>query len=177
MSCIKIDKAITEKLGGYFSKEDGYGMLFFDPANDCSISISVRDEKDNIIFFKPISKEAIKENNIIIAYDIDWDINASEITEALDVMRVFDAAKKASEIFGISEAQYVNMHTAERHDAIYVALHHSPGMGDDFFDLPSAILIPEEVWIEGADDNDVITDWLSNEYGFCINGYKLSADI
>lgn len=177
MEFIRLDKKTTEKLGGIFNEELNCGILGFDPDEEESFGIGDEINNDAFVSFKFIGNDTVKEKNVVVAYDIDWDVDASEITEALDIMRVFDAAKKASEIFGISETHYVNMHTDERHDAIYDALRHSPGMGDDFFNLPRAILIPEEVWIEGADDNDVITDWLSDEYGFCINGYKLSADI
>ena len=101
------------------------------------------------------------------AYNIDWDIDIEEALEQLDEMDY----KKAASVIGVSADQYANMTTGERHDYAYDLWHHCPGLLDEFVGLPSEVKIPKEL----QDDAD-ITDWLSDEYGFCINGYQLDTD-
>ena len=101
------------------------------------------------------------------AYNIDWDISINEAIEMLDEMDY----KNAAFVLGISSDTYANMTTEERHDYAYDLFHHCPGELEDFMDLPSEVELPEEL----IDEED-ITNWLSDEYGFCINGYRLDTD-
>lgn len=41
-------------------------------------------------------------------------------------------------------------------------------------DLPTEVDIPDEVVAEQEDYEDAISDWLSDEYGFCHYGYELT---
>lgn len=87
-----------------------------------------------------------------------------EVFERLDNM----TADKAAEELGIPKDKYANMTTEERHDFAYDLFHHSPGTLDDFMGLPSEIEIPPRL----KEDED-ISDWLSDEYGFCHRGFEL----
>lgn len=100
----------------------------------------------------------------MVAINIQWDVDYDEVYEVLDEM----TCEKASEKLGISKERYANMATGERHDYAYNVFRHSPAMLDDFFDLPDEIEIPEEI----VDEEDV-SDWLSDEYGFCHRGFEL----
>ena len=101
------------------------------------------------------------------AYNIDWDIDIEEALEQLDEMDY----KKAAFVIGVSADLYANMTTEERNDYAYDLWRHCPGLLEEFVGLPSEVKIPKEL----QDDAD-ITDWLSDEYGFCINGYQLDTD-
>ena len=101
------------------------------------------------------------------AYNIDWDIDIEEAFEKLDEMNY----KSAASALGISADDYANMTTEERHDFAYDLFHHCPGELEDFMDLPTKVEIPKELTNE-----EDITEWLSDEYGFCIKGYKLDTD-
>ena len=101
------------------------------------------------------------------AYNIDWDINIEEALDILDEMDYKDAASA----LGISVDAYANMTTEERHDYAYDLFHHCPGELEDFMNLPTKVEIPKELTNE-----EDITEWLSDEYGFCIKGYKLDTD-
>ena len=101
------------------------------------------------------------------AYNIDWDINIEEALDMLDEMDYKDAAST----LGISVDTYANMTTEERHDYAYDLFHHCPGELEDFMNLPTKVEIPKELTNE-----EDITEWLSDEYGFCIKGYKLDTD-
>ena len=82
------------------------------------------------------------------------------------------SAKRAAEWFGIPYDRYANMSTEERHDWAYDAFHHNRKSLAEFMGLPEEVEIPDSI----ADDEDMITDWLSDEYGFCIEGYSLTTD-
>lgn len=101
------------------------------------------------------------------AYNIHWDIDIDEALDVLDKMTVTSASK----FIEIPERQYENMTTSERHDYAYSYFRHCPGALDDLFGLPETIEIPESI----TDDDD-ISDWLSDEYGFCHKGFSLDTD-
>lgn len=44
-----------------------------------------------------------------------------------------------------------------------------------FNSLPQKVEIPQEIWeeYEKTEDEDIITDYLSDEVGFCVYGYDL----
>lgn len=44
--------------------------------------------------------------------------------------------------------------------------------------LPTIVDIPQDIVDEMEDENDtdIITDYLSDEYGFCVEGYDLDTD-
>ena len=46
---------------------------------------------------------------------------------------------------------------------------------EDLDNLPEEVLVPEDVYL-GAEDKeeamDIVSDWLSDEYGFCLYGFK-----
>lgn len=104
------------------------------------------------------------------AYEIGWDI---DIDEALE---------KFKEAGSQEQAQVVNLpvemvQSADECLILDLArdkFHHSPGLLQDFMGLPEKVEIPEDVFDE--DEDDAIADWLSDEYGCCLNGFLLSTD-
>ena len=102
------------------------------------------------------------------ATNILWDVDFWEVYEKLDQM----SYDKAAEALGVPSVTYANMTTAERHDYAYELFRHSPAALDEFLGLPNEIDIPEEL----TDDED-ISDWLSDTYGYCHKGFNLIEDI
>ena len=102
------------------------------------------------------------------ASNIEWDIDMDEVYEKFDEVTYEKAAKE----LGIPAERYANMHTNERHDLIYDTYHHSPGQLYDFLGLPDEVEIPAEI---GTDEED-IANWLSDEYGYCHEGFSLDTD-
>lgn len=46
---------------------------------------------------------------------------------------------------------------------------------EDLDNLPKEVLVPEDVYLEAEDQEealDIVSDWLSDEYGFCHYGFK-----
>lgn len=47
---------------------------------------------------------------------------------------------------------------------------------EDIDNLPDEVLVPESVYIEAEDKEealDIVSDWLSDEYGYCHYGFKV----
>lgn len=104
------------------------------------------------------------EKHMLIATEIQWDFDMDEVYERLDEMK----PKEAAESLGVPFDRYERMTTEERHDYAYDAFRHCPAMLDDFMGLPYEIEIPKELT-----DPEDISDWLSDEYGFCHRGFEL----
>lgn len=96
--------------------------------------------------------------------NIKWNIDMDEVFEKLDNM----TSKNAANELGIPSETYSNMTTTEKHDYAYDYFHHCPGALDDFMNLPSEIELPKEI-----EDDEDISDWLSDVYGFCHEGFEL----
>jgi len=103
------------------------------------------------------------------AYDIDWSIESEEIFEILDAMTV----EKAAEALAISKDRYAAMTTEERHDYAYDMFHHHRLSAAEFAGLPDEVELPPEL---GDAEEDAITEWLSDTYGYFLNGYRLNTD-
>ena len=105
-----------------------------------------------------------------MAHNIDWDVDMSEIFDKLDEM----TCEKAAEILEIPENRYANMTTDERHDYAYDFFRRRPGAVADFMNLPVEITIPDKFKITSTqDDMSLVTDWMADAYGFCINNYEV----
>lgn len=98
-----------------------------------------------------------------IAYNIDWDVDMDEVYEHLDEM----TCTKAAEALELSKERYANMTTGERHDYAYDKFRHCPAELDEFLGLPDEVTLPDDVEEEDA------ADWLSDTYGYCINGLDI----
>jgi transcription elongation factor Elf1 len=98
------------------------------------------------------------------AVEIQWDFDMDEVYERLDYMKPIEAAR----FLGVPFDRYERMTTEERHDYAYDVFRHCPGLLDEFMGLPDAITVPD-----GMTDPEDISDWLSDEYGFCHEGFQL----
>ena len=98
-----------------------------------------------------------------VAYNIQWDVDFDEVYEVLSNM----TARQGAESLGLPYDTYANMTTSERNDYAYDVFRHCPGALDEFLGLSNEIIIPDTL----IDDED-ISDWLSDEYGYCHNGFE-----
>ena len=98
------------------------------------------------------------------AIEIQWDFDMDEVFAKLDETKPAEAA----EFLGVPADRYDRMTTEERHDYAYDVFRHCPALLDDFMGLPYEIEIPEELT-----DIEDISDWLSDEYGFCHSGFQI----
>lgn len=102
-----------------------------------------------------------------IAYDIDWDIDPDNAVWYL--MRMPES--KAAEILDIYVDDWAAMDEDEREDFALDFFCENPDSMMDVVDLPVEVELP----IEAGSDEDSIIDWLSDTYGFLINGLKFSS--
>lgn len=65
---------------------------------------------------------------------------------------------------------YANMSTDERHDYAYDCFHHNACDKAEFMGIPEEIQVPT-----GFIDDEEISEWLSNEYGYCHEEFNLKA--
>lgn len=106
-----------------------------------------------------------------IMYDIEWELDQQE---AIDVLMDY-RCEQAAECLGISADLYANMTTDERLDYAYDYLKHCH-QPSDLFDLPDKVVIPDYFEITGPDDDfEEVTDWLSDEYGLYVGGFKIKS--
>ena len=84
------------------------------------------------------------------------------------------SCQKAATALNIPVETYANMTTSERHDYAYDLFHRCPTELHEFMGLPDEVEIPEE-FNKPSDDcfPEDISDWLSDEYGFCHGGFEI----
>lgn len=101
------------------------------------------------------------------AVNIQWSYDEQEPFEAIEEM----SADEASELLGIPFKTYANMTTAERYDYVADVIRHCPAVADEILSLPDKVTIPEAL----TDDGD-IADWISDTFGFCIEGFQIEEE-
>lgn len=100
----------------------------------------------------------------MIARNIEWDVDINDIYDVFDSMTYISAAKTLE----IPIETYANMTTEERDDYIYDYFNHSQWLKNDFMGLPDEVNIPDSI------TEDEISNWLSDTYGYCHNGFKIT---
>ena len=101
------------------------------------------------------------------AINIKWDIDEEDVLDTLENL----TATNAADALNISEKVYSNMNTQERKDYALSVFDKCPEeITENLLGLPDETEIPDNI----ADDEDAISDWLSDTYGFCHDGFKLS---
>ncbi len=111
---------------------------------------------------------------MVKACNIQWDIDFDEAFEKLDSMTPENAAKALN----MPVNEYMTLSKEDRHDTAYDLWHRVPAELEKFMGLPDEVEIPEELLKEtdkSVRDED-IANWLSDEYGFCHEGFELSTD-
>ena len=98
------------------------------------------------------------------AINIEWDIDIEDGLCVLDEMTYKDAA----EALGISADTYANMTTDEKDEYATEVFEKSPSTLIEIVDLPDTVEIPKHL-----KNNESISDWLSDEFGFCHKGFVL----
>ena len=95
--------------------------------------------------------------------NIDWDVTMDEV---LDYFFHFSLERK-SEILNIPIEKLKEMDDDLIIDIAEETFRHNPGLIDEIFELP------KELEINNMEE-DEIAEYLSNEYGFCINSFCIN---
>ena len=103
----------------------------------------------------------------LIAKDVQWDIDIDEVNDYLDEI----SEEKAAELLELPLRTYHNMTEEERHDYAYDCIHHNKLRAAEILGVPEDVAIPEGIY-----DPEDISDWLSDEYGWCHAGFSIGCD-
>ena len=95
--------------------------------------------------------------------EIDWDVTMDEV---LDYFYHFSLERK-SDILNIPIEKIKEMNNNLIIDIAEEKFHHNPGLIDEIFDLPNKLEIDNM-------EEDLIADYLSDKYGFCVNGFCIN---
>lgn len=132
----------------------------------------ISDNYSEIKFPNTMSKEFRTVSNIM------WSPDEEILMEQLENVR----EEKAAKAMEIPLDRYKNMTYSERLDYLYDMLRHnraSDYMLTEVLDMPDTVVLPKEVVKEAIEDHDVevISDYLSGEYGFFHEGFTLSEEL
>ena len=97
------------------------------------------------------------------AVNIDWDVDLDEAIEKLQSLSV----ESQAELFSCKE-WYLKATPDQRTGMAESYFNHCPAFVAELMELPDEVEIPDDL----VEDEDV-TNWLSDTYGFCINGWDL----
>ena len=103
----------------------------------------------------------------LIAKDVKWDIDVSDVNEYLDEI----SEVKAARLLELPVRIYHNMTEEGRHDYAYDCIHHNKLRAAEILGVPEDVAIPEGIY-----DPEDISDWLSDEYGYCHEGFSIGCD-
>ena len=103
------------------------------------------------------------------ATDIDYDIALDDV---IDCVRDL-SSEEFKEIFGIEKTD------EDAYDTVENKIHHEPALAGELLGLSDKLEIPDEVWKAAVKEKncEAITDYISDETGYCINGYSLPKNL
>jgi len=107
---------------------------------------------------------------------VDWDINLEDVIEVFNRHTIENQMK----FTGISNiSKYLSLTEKERHDLLSDRLHHNEITKAEVINFPTNIVLPESVVNYALDERDVsvITEYLSDKYGYCVNEFTLSDEL
>lgn len=107
--------------------------------------------------------------------NVQWDFDMDEVYERLDSM----SEKAAADALEVALSDYSRMSVLERHDLAEHLFHHCPAKLDEFVGLPDEIEVPDPITSAYSDPEEleeVISDWLSEEFGYCHSGFEVKAE-
>ena len=102
----------------------------------------------------------------VIAYNIKWDVDFDDFFETINEM----TDGYASEALGCSIGIYREMNEEKFHDFVYEFYENNKDKVYEIMELPTEVEISS-----GLFDDEEVSDWLSDEYGFCHAGFELKA--
>lgn len=122
-----------------------------------------------------IEKTAVEDMPQILVCDIDFDIDANDLLSAVE-SRIRNN-KDVSLFLGVSSKQFLEMSESERIDFLADKIHSLSNRAVmEFMNLPDSLTVAtfrqstmEELKKDGYSDD--LCDWLSDEFGFLINGF------
>ena len=149
-----------------------------DSLANAGISNDVGNVKDLCDKFLTALNEYKKDREFRTVSNIMWSPDVEILMEQLENV----SEEKAAKAMEIPLDHYKNMTCSERLDYLYDMLRHnraSDYLLTEVLDMPSTVVLPEEVVKEAIEDHDdeVISEYLSDKYGFFHEGFTLSEEL
>ncbi len=103
----------------------------------------------------------------LIATDIAWDYDPQDVVDAFLSL----SSKSQTELLPshISPADFLSFTDDAKERLIEDLAYENPRLGFDLLNLPDSVVIPSSF----GDDEEAISDFLSDSYGFCHAGFNL----
>lgn len=110
--------------------------------------------------------------------NIKWDI---DLDDAFEVFRQNLTIEEQADMLDIPINDYKKLSIDEIEDTFfYKARHNCFDIADSLYNLPTNINVPQE-FINKAENRqelaEYMTEYISNEYGFCIEGYDFDDEL
>ncbi len=108
------------------------------------------------------------------AVNIQWNVDKEEILEKLEDTQLSVLAG----VLEVCESELNAMSEDDRADLAMDRFRHAPALLDRFLGLPDEVEIPQEIANESYENNnerdEAISNYLSEEYGYCLDGYEVA---
>lgn len=102
------------------------------------------------------------------AINIQWDIGPDDFMAALFAMK----PEETAEFFNMPVEKYTDMTIGQMRKCAGQKFEKDKSQALEIIGLPSSVDIPDHMKM----DAETISDWLSDTYGFCHNGFEITAD-
>lgn len=111
------------------------------------------------------------------ATNIKWDVDADDVMDYIDNGYIDEiSCDQDAEILGISRSIYGDMTDKERKEYICDAIANDKSIAAKLIGLPSEVEIPDNM-ITFDTDTDAISDFISDEIGFCHAGFEIECNM
>lgn len=120
------------------------------------------------IYTKNVSDESLMPGKITI-HHINWDIDLQDAYERLDNM----SKKNAANALGMPYHSYLRI--SSPYELINDLFNNYPVAFNNFMGIPNTVILPDDIvdrWHKEKND-EIITNYLSDTYDFCINEYDI----
>lgn len=169
----------TDRLGGYFDKKLGYGLLVFNK-DDGEFRVGVASTGDGYVSTAQIPEEVA--NKLILVYDIVWEIEADKLKDIMSKVSIDDASEIASRCFGIDRNVFPRLSKNEWESYIDTAMEFSscitkineaiydfPPLRFEFPDLEKAIIFPTDIAekvlsADIAERREMVINYMADKY-------------
>lgn len=101
----------------------------------------------------------------MVVSNIKWNVTLDEISELINTQQVSSGV--IARLLDVPYSLYKSLSLAERCESVRDAIHHNRIDAAVLVELPDKIEIPAEI----GDNEENIANWISDEFGYCIEGF------
>ena len=102
-------------------------------------------------------------------FNIMWDVDP---VETLEDLKGLPRDEETANMLGVSISTVKLLSESQFYDYVLNLWRKDPTSLEQFLGLPNEVEVPEEV----GDDEEDISDWLSDTFGYCHYGFEIDKD-